>query len=87
MISLPDISTLVPERHGDNLYMFPFGGTEMVKLDLLFEAGAAYQVRKLCAAATARLMTVATATMDSATTSEFMDFRGIVCEASSEVQP
>ena len=34
MISIPDTLTLVPVREGDNLYLFPFSGTELVKLDL-----------------------------------------------------
>lgn len=85
MISIPDTSTLVPVREGDNLYLFPFSGTELVKLDLLFEAGSAYQQHKLCASATAKLMTMATQAMDSASLAEFMDFRGIVFETNSEV--
>lgn len=85
MIAIPDTSTLVPVRQGDNLYLFPFSGTELVKLDLLFEAGSAYQQRKLCASATAKLMTVATQSMDSAQVAEFLDFRGIICQPEAEV--
>lgn len=85
MISIPDTSTLVPVFKGDNLYLFPFSGTELVKLDLLFEAGSAYQRHKLCASATAKLMTTATQAMDSATLAEFIDFRGIVVETNCDV--
>ena len=85
MISIPDTSTLVPVHQGENLYLFPFSGTELVKLDLLFEAGSAYQRHKLCASATAKLMTTATQSMDSAALAEFIDFRGIVCETNSDV--
>lgn len=86
MISLPDSSSLVPVSREGNLYLFPSDSTELVKLDLLFEAGSFYQKHKLCASATAKLMTVATQNMDTATLAEFMDFRGIICETNSEVQ-
>lgn len=86
MIAIPDTSLLVPVSRGANLYLFPSSSTELVKLDLLTEAGSAYQQRKLCASATAKLMTVATRQMDSAAMADFMDFRGIVCESDIEVQ-
>ena len=86
MIAIPDTTLLLPVSRGSNLYLFPSSSTELVKLDLLAEAGSAYQLRKLCASATAKLMTVATQEMDSAAMAEFMDFRGIVCESDIEVQ-
>lgn len=86
MIAIPDTSTLLPVASGENLYLFPSNSTELVKLDLLTEAGSSYQQKKLSASAATKLMTTATQAMDSATMSEFMDFRGIVCECSSEVQ-
>lgn len=86
MIAIPDTPLLLPVSCGSNLYLFPSSSTELVKLDLLAEAGSAYQLRKLCASATAKLMTVATREMDSAAMAEFMDFRGIVCESDIEVQ-
>lgn len=86
MIAIPDTTLLLPVSRGSNLYLFPSSSTELVKLDLLAEAGSAYQLRKLCASATAKLMTVATQEMESAAMAEFMDFRGIVCESDIEVQ-
>ena len=85
MFSFPDTSFLRPVSHGDRLFAFPFNGTELVKLDLICEAGSAYQTFKLSAAATAKLMTVATRSMDSAALSEFFDFRGILVESSSDI--
>jgi len=85
MISIPEPEFLMPVRHGERLYAFPFSGTELVKLDLLCEAGAAFQPLKLSAAAANKLMTVATQSMDSAALSEFFDFRGILIESNSDV--
>ncbi len=85
MLSFPAIDTLQP-RFVDGLYLFKSDSTRLVKLDLLFEAGSAYQHKKLCASAAVKLCTMATTTMDSAAVAEFMDFRGILVETDSQVQ-
>ena len=69
MISLPAIETLQPQS-ADGLYLFRSESTQLVKLDLLFEAGSAYQTKKLCASAAAKLLTVATPKMDSQAVAE-----------------
>lgn len=84
MISLPAIETLQPQS-ADGLYLFRSESTQLVKLDLLFEAGSAYQTKKLCASAAAKLLTVATPKMDSQAVAEFMDYRGILIENDSQV--
>lgn len=84
MISLPDTASLLPQVHplanGASLYVLPSASTELVRLDFLHEAGAAYQPQPLCAAATNRLFTAAAGQMSSIEMSEFFDFRGIVVE-------
>lgn len=84
MLSLPNIETLQPQLV-DGVYRFDSENTQLVKLDLLFEAGSAYQPKKLCASAAAKLLTVATPTMDSSVLAEFMDYRGILVETDSQV--
>ena len=84
MISLPDTSTLTPTVVEPGLYTCPASGTSLVRLDLLTEAGSAYQERKLCASAAAKLATVATNKLGSAALSEFMDYRGILVETDSQ---
>lgn len=84
-IMLPKIDSLIPVKD-QGIYLFPSDTTDLVKIDLLFEAGSAYQHKKLCAAATVKLMCTATKAMDSAALAEFMDYRGMVVEADSQVQ-
>ena len=83
MINLPLTDSLRPRvatlGGGRELQYFP-GSTDLVKLDFLYEAGSAYQSQLLCAAATNKLMTLATSHMDSAALSEFMDYRGVILE-------
>lgn len=85
MIPLPDIETLLPQSSKGNLYLFPSESTRLVKMDLLFEAGSAYQEKKLCASAAVKLITVASGEMDSAALAEFMDYCGILVETDSQV--
>ena len=86
MISLPDTSTLLPaacyplSATGGRLHVLPSTSTELVRLDLLHEAGSAYQPQMLCSAAANRLFTLASDTMDSCEVAEFMDYRGIIVE-------
>ena len=85
MIALPPTTDLQPVRQGD-LRLFPSSTTEMLRLDLLFEAGSAYQPVPLCAAAANKLPTLATEHMDAAALSEFMDYRGVIIEIDNDVQ-
>ena len=86
MISIPQTDTLVPHEHhlanGRKLYCFP-SATELVKIDLLSEAGSAYQQEPLVAAAANKLFSVASERMDAERLSEFMDFRGIIVESNN----
>lgn len=86
MVELPPTNTLAPHEHslanGRKLYYFP-SATELIKIDLLCEAGSAYQQRPLVAAAANKLFTVASENMDAEQLSEFMDFRGIIVESNN----
>ena len=86
MVELPPTNTLAPHEHslanGRKLYYFP-SATELIKIDLLCEAGSAYQQRPLVAAAANKLFTVASENMDAERLSEFMDFRGIIVESNN----
>lgn len=86
MISIPPTDTLVPRIHsvasGHQFYYFP-SDTELVKIDLLSEAGSAYQQQPLVAAAANKLFAVASSRMDAEQLSEFFDFRGIIVESNN----
>lgn len=88
MISIPQTDTLVPQGYrlanGRNLYYFP-SDTELVKIDLLSEAGSAFQSQPLVAAAANKLYTVASERMNAEQLSEFFDFRGIMVDNNSTV--
>ena len=85
MIDLPTIETLQPELHhlsnGIKIYCFPSSGTELVKLDFLWEAGTAYQPHKLVASMTNSLYSAASNTMTAQELSRFLDFRGIIVDS------
>ena len=85
MILLPPSHTLEP-RLIDGIYCFPSESTQLVKLDLLFEAGSAYQPQSLCALAANKLFYVATQHLDSARMAEFLDYRGVIVESDSQTQ-
>ena len=88
MISIPQTDTLVPQEHtlanGRKLYYFP-SDTELMKIDLLNEAGSAYQTQPLVAAATNKLYAGASKKMTAEQVSEFLDFRGIIVENNNTV--
>ena len=90
MLNLPPISTLQPRcstlHSGAGLHVFHSSATPLLKLDLLFEAGSAYQPVPLCAAAANKLVTASTSSMDSAALSHFLDYRGVIVDAQSDVQ-
>lgn len=89
MVSLPDTATLLPQEHplatGGTLYVFPSASTDLVKIDLIHEAGSAYQPQPLCAAAANRLFAVASDDMDARQLAEFMDYRGIVVDHNPDI--
>ena len=89
MVSLPDTATLLPQEHplatGGTLYAFPSASTDLVKIDLIHEAGSAYQPQPLCAAAANRLFAVASDDMDARQVAEFMDYRGIVVDHNPDI--
>lgn len=84
MISLPSPDGLQPRKH-NGCYLFPSDSTPLLKVDILFEAGSAYQHQPLCAAATSKLLSVATTDIDAIHLAEFLDYRGIVVETSSDI--
>lgn len=87
MLTLPDTATLLPQTHtlaGGTVYAYPSSSTDLVKLDLLYEAGSAYQPQPLCAAAANHLFTVASEDMDARQMAEFMDYRGIVIDRGAD---
>ena len=89
MVSLPDTATLLPQEHplatGGTIYAFPSASTDLVKIDLIHEAGSAYQPQPLCAAAANRLFAVASDDMDARQVAEFMDYRGIVVDHNPDI--
>lgn len=88
-MDIPSIETLRPREYrlanGGLLHYFPSSATQLVRADLLFEAGSAYQSQLLCAAAACKLLTVATHSLDSARLSEYMDFRGVIVETGNDL--
>lgn len=89
MISFPETASLLPEvrtfADGSKVYVMPSESTELVKLDLLHEAGSAYQPQLLCAAAANRLYSLASSMMSAAEVAEFMDYRGIIVEHGPDI--
>ena len=87
MISFPDVKSLLqPERRtladGSEVLLFPTESTELVKLDLVFDAGYSLQTQKLCARAASKLMPVATRHMNSRKLAEYLDYRGVLMDSS-----
>lgn len=87
MISFPDVKSLLqPERRtladGSAVLLFPTESTELVKLDLVFDAGYSLQTQKLCARAVSKLMPVATRHMNSRKLAEYLDYRGVLMDSS-----
>ncbi|MBQ7062573.1 MAG: insulinase family protein [Bacteroidales bacterium] len=78
---------LVPEeyrmRNGRVLYYFPDAHINLVKIDLMFEAGSAWQQCLLQSAATLQLLGEGTSRHTAHEVAEFMDYRGIIVERSN----
>ena len=89
MIDLPSSGSLAPQEYrlsgGQPLYAYRGASTDLVKLDLMHEAGSAYQPQRLCAAAANNLYTAATRRMTSEQVAEMLDFRGIIVEPGADV--
>ena len=79
-----DRSGLVPQIHhlrgGQPLYLFYDKHIDIVRLDLVFEAGTALQDKFLQAASAIQLITEGTPRHTAQQIAEFMDFRGIIIE-------
>lgn len=79
-----DHSTLAPRvrrlSNGKPVYLFAGDSAELVKLDLTFEAGTAYQPKKLVAGTANQLFTEGTLRHSAREIAEFMDFRGIAVD-------
>ena len=83
-----DRSVLIPREHvmpnGGIVYCFPDSTTDLVKIDLIFEAGTALQEKYMQSAAAIQLITEGTSRRTAREIAEFMDFRGIVAEKSND---
>ena len=81
--------SLVPHTHmlpnGNELCYFPNDALELVKLDITLEAGSRYQPLKSLAHVANRLVGEATVEHDEQQVAEFLDFRGIVVERTTDV--
>lgn len=85
----PQISPVTPPEkyslsNGRTLYAFPSESTGLVKLDLLCEAGTAYQQHKLTAVAANNLYTTACCRLDARQLAEFIDYRGILVDSNTD---
>ena len=89
MLTPPSLQPLIPASHrlpnGNTLYYFHNPNIDLVKLDLTFEAGSAYQWLMSQAHAANQLLCEATTLHDASTIAEFLDFRGIVVERMTDV--
>ena len=79
---------LVPQRYtmhnGQPLYYFTDTHIDLVRFDIVFEAGTAIQHKKLQAMAAIHLITEGTAHHSARQIAEFLDYRGIVVEKSHD---
>ena len=78
---LPSTESLLPVSGGDALWLFPSASTSLVRIDLIDEAGAAWQSQPLVAGAAARLHLLASRHMSAPQVAEWLDYRGIVVES------
>ena len=83
------LNSLVPQTHllpnGQTLCYFPNNALGLVKLDITVEAGSRYQKYKSQAYVANRLFGETTAKRDAGEVAEFLDFRGIVVEKTTDV--
>ncbi|MDY5968555.1 MAG: hypothetical protein SPJ13_00845, partial [Bacteroidales bacterium] len=75
-INAIDLSGLAPERR-DGISLFPDPNLEILKIDLYFDAGAAYQPKLLVAGAANALFTEGTPCHTAHEIAEFLEYRGV----------
>lgn len=79
-----DRGGLVPQEYlmsnGKTISYFHDSHIDIVKIDLIFNAGAALQQKKLQAASAVRLITEGTSSMTAKQIADFLDYRGIIVE-------
>lgn len=85
MIPFPDVDSLLRPEVRCGMMTFPSSSTELAKVDFVFDAGYAYQRERLCAAAAAKLMSVATRELGAQEVAEFLDHRGVVVDSSTSL--
>lgn len=85
----PDYSILAPRpatlSNGKTVALFPSLATELLKFDIIFHAGSAWQPKRLCAAAANHLCTEGGAAYTAQQVAEYLDFRGATIEHSTDV--
>ncbi|MBP5548568.1 MAG: insulinase family protein [Bacteroidales bacterium] len=83
-----DRDGLVPLQYtmpnGNILYYFPDSHIDIVKIDILFNAGTVMQDKLMQSAASIQLITEGTSRHTAREIAEFMDFRGIVIEKNND---
>ena len=83
-----NLSLLTPAKgkldNGLKTFTFLNDATQIVKIDLLFRAGTAFQKKSFCAIATAQLLTEGTVHRSAQEIADFLDFRGSYIEKSVE---
>ena len=79
---------LTPQIHrlpnGNSLCLFPSDGTEILKVDFTFEAGAAYQPKFCVAQAANKLFTEGSKLHTAQQIAEFLDFRGVALDRAAD---
>lgn len=84
-----DRSGLVPRRYelqqGGKIEYFPDRHTVIVRIDIVFNGGYAYQGKKFLCASAIELITSGTRNLSSGEIDRFMDYRGISIEKSNDL--
>lgn len=78
------LSSLQPTQHHNSanipIYLFPSSSVDILKIDFIFEAGPAYQSKKLCASLVNCLIGEATLRHTSQEIAEYIDSHGIILD-------
>ncbi|MBP5515981.1 MAG: insulinase family protein [Bacteroidales bacterium] len=84
-----DRSGLKPEKYmmknGQPIYYFVDNHFDLIRIDIVFEAGSAKQSKKLQAFMATKLLTEGTRHHTATEIADFMDYRGIIAETKCEV--
>ena len=84
-----DRSGLEPQKYtmqnGQQLYFFVDNHINLVRLDIIFDAGTVFQNKKFQSAAAINLVTEGTTRRSAREIGEFMDYRGIVLEKGNDI--